>query len=358
MDRINLCRGSIKKTDYGIEIAPWFNPIVPKCEGFRSLSLDVFDTETLIKNAKVDTNIPKESISKIEKVDLVGNASNIENIISNRNELGLFDYIVSSHNFEHLPNPIKFLQGCASVLKKNGLLSLAVPDKRSCFDYFRPNTSLGEWIESFFNNQEQPTFRQLFNQNSMSARLNILNNITYAFSINDNPNHIILLPTLQESFVAWKTRLKNNDKTYYDCHCSVFSPHSLEMLLNDLQFLGLSPFKIEDLSESYGCEFFIKLRNIGYKSFNQDEINIFNKNREISAVNVQNEISFNTVYSSNLKTSNQNYENRLIDNELKKINNKIDSLRNFIELLNRSKAIRLLSLFRGIKNLIKKVFQF
>ena len=41
----------------GIEIGPYHQPLVSKREGFRSLSLDVHDSEALRKNAAADPAI-------------------------------------------------------------------------------------------------------------------------------------------------------------------------------------------------------------------------------------------------------------------------------------------------------------
>src|SRR5690606_19409090 len=45
---------------------------------------------------------------------------------------------------------IGFLNDCDSVLRDDGVLSLAVPDKRRCFDYFRPMTGLAKVLDHHF----------------------------------------------------------------------------------------------------------------------------------------------------------------------------------------------------------------
>src|SRR5580658_539233 len=138
MDRREQILKHITKRQRGIEIGPWFAPLAAKRDGYNCLSFDVFDTETLRKNAEGDPFVDSSCVSSIEGVDIVGSSTEICDIIAARGELSTFDYIVSSHNLEHLPNPIRFLQGCHKVLKPGGYLSMAVPDKRACFDYFRP----------------------------------------------------------------------------------------------------------------------------------------------------------------------------------------------------------------------------
>ncbi|OIQ69749.1 ubiquinone biosynthesis O-methyltransferase [mine drainage metagenome] len=111
--------------------------------------LDVFDRETLQKRGAADMQQNWRDMSLLDEVDYVGSATEVASLVPTELH-GTFDYIVSSHNFEHLPNPIKFLQGCASLLKPGGLITMAVPDHRACFDYFRPHTVIGDWLEAYF----------------------------------------------------------------------------------------------------------------------------------------------------------------------------------------------------------------
>src|SRR4030095_2803129 len=107
---------NITKTQKGIEVGPWFSPLAPKQKGYNCLSLDVFDTETLKEKAKTDPLVADNKIPLIEPVDLIGTATAIDRIVEERGELGTFDYIISSHNFEHSPNPITFLNSSARGL--------------------------------------------------------------------------------------------------------------------------------------------------------------------------------------------------------------------------------------------------
>ena len=61
---------------------------------------------------------------------------------------GTFDAFVASHVIEHTPDLIAFLDSAAALLKPEGVVVLAVPDKRYCFDYFQPLTTTGQIIES------------------------------------------------------------------------------------------------------------------------------------------------------------------------------------------------------------------
>lgn len=250
--REDLVREHITKDQKGIEVGPWFSPMTPKRAGYNCLALDVFDGHTLRQRAAVDPNIPKDKIGSIEEVDLVGTSTEIAQLVSDRNELGTFDYIVSSHNFEHLPNPIKFLQGCGKVLKPNGWLSMAIPDRRACFDRYKSNSRLSEWIAAYFEDRKQPTLAQVFDMSILSSL--------------DPPKKSVpqIARSLKEAFESWSVRKDLPETPYQDVHCWTFTPTSFELLIIESGLLGLSPFVPVHVSKTMGNEFFVHLKHVGY----------------------------------------------------------------------------------------------
>lgn len=251
MKRKNLILKHISKEQRGIEIGPWFSPLAAKKDGFNSLVLDVFDKDRLIENAIADPAIPDDRVPCIEDVDLLGTSTEIEQLIASRNELGTFDYVVSSHNFEHLPNPIKFLQGCGRVLKAGGMLSMAIPDKRVCFDIFRPASTLGQWIEAYFENRDKPSLAQIFEHHASFAEFN--RRAPYASEASTS---------LKGLYAQWLSSAEDvSPRKYQDAHCWVFTPASFELMIRDAKFLGISPFSVVSISKSKGNEFFVHLRN-------------------------------------------------------------------------------------------------
>lgn len=249
----------------GIEVGPWFNPLAPKRDGYRSLSLDVFDTETLRSRAAQDPNISDEQAAAIEDVDLIGSSVAIGDLVAARGEAGTFDYIVSSHNFEHLPNPIRFLNGCSSALRPDGILSMAIPDHRRCFDYFRPISRLSDWIQSFYINQEKPTLAQVFEGRIAFAHYNDGFSDRVDFHSDTLASTVSCDIDLDQEWMVWSSFIDQRGSInqlaseYMDAHCSVFTPSSFELLIKDCGFLGLINFEIvEVLSE--GFEFHAHLR--------------------------------------------------------------------------------------------------
>lgn len=59
------------------------------------------------------------------------------------------DFIIANHFLEHTQDPIGTIQRHLQVLKPNGILYLAVPDKRWTFDVRRPVTTLEHLIRDY-----------------------------------------------------------------------------------------------------------------------------------------------------------------------------------------------------------------
>lgn len=263
MDRRDVILKYITKEKSGIEIGPYFTPLTPKREGYNCLTMDVFDSAALRELAAKDLTFTAEQRSAIEDVDLVGSSTHIDEVVSRYAELGSFDYIVSSHNFEHLPNPIRFLQGCAKVLKPGGIISLAMPDRRACYDYFRPVTRLSDWLEAWLEDRSQPTLAQVFDNTWVRSSYDHHGVPFGSFFRGAPPNAVTAATSLEKDFEQWVKLRKAARRDYQDVHCSVFTPSSFELLIRDAAYLGLISFEIVEISESPGVDFFAHLRAVG-----------------------------------------------------------------------------------------------
>lgn len=260
MDRLTQLLRHIDLTKAGIEVAPYFNPAVPKKSYGKVLTLDVFDTATLREKAAEDKLIQTERIALIEDVDFVGDASNIAALVSDKALAGKIAYIVSSHNFEHLPNPIRFLRGCSEVLEPGGVLSMAVPDCRACFDIFRMPTRLVDWLAAYHSERSQPAPETVFDFGA-----NVAPHMKFGVSATAtalslaNPTEFRLQSDLRETYATFLQALDRPGE-YHDSHCTVMFPETLELMLRDLLYLGLIDLEIIEISRTQGFEFFIHLR--------------------------------------------------------------------------------------------------
>ncbi len=249
MRRTDYLLKHIDATQLGIEVAPYFNPAMPKAAGHNVLTLDVFDTQSLRAHARKDPLIDSARVAHIEEVDLVGNACRIGDIVAKKQLSGQIGYIISSHNFEHLPNPIQFLQGCYSSLQPGGMLSMAIPDYRACFDHFRFPTHLAQWLDAYHSDQQQPSKRQIFDDiaNRMFFVVNGENRSDCHLSY-DDPSSFSLTGDLHLAYDKYLEMLKNPESEYTDVHCSVLFPEIFELMLRDLCYLGLLNWEVVEIS--------------------------------------------------------------------------------------------------------------
>lgn len=245
----------VEKSSRGIEMAPWHSPIAPKKSGFNIRCLDIFDTKTLKQRCASDENI-LHLCENIEDVDFVCSALDIAEHISGTGEIGNFDYIISSHNFEHLPDPIRFLRACGEVLAPNGYLSMAIPDKRRTFDYIRTLSRTSDLIKFYFEGRTQPTPYDIFDYHSKYLR-----DIPILFST--EVTGASWTYALEDAFEKLKDSV-DKECGYEDAHVTVFTAKSFEAIILELIRLDLIPFQLVEITEAPGVEFYVHLKNVGY----------------------------------------------------------------------------------------------
>lgn len=260
MSRIVELRRFAEKADLGMEIAPYFAPIVSKSEGYNVLVVDVFDTDTLREHARKDPNIAAAQIKRIEDVDIVSDASRLKDIIDEKGISGQVNYILSSHNFEHLPDPISFLQGCSAALRPGGYLTMAIPDCRTTFDHFRMPTRLSDWLAAFHLGFKQPSPETLFDLDANRAFYMKDGAATVGMNIaSDNPKNFKPVEELRKAYAAYVAEVRK-PSGYRDTHCNVVFGASFELMICDLKHLGLLDLEIEAVMPTIGLEFIVHLR--------------------------------------------------------------------------------------------------
>jgi SAM-dependent methyltransferase len=281
MDRRERITRHITREHRGIELGPYFNPLTPKRLGYNCLVVDIADREALRRQAASDPLIPQETLDAIEEVDLIGTSIDLASLIAARGELGTFDYVVSSHNLEHLPDPIRFLQGCAQVLKPGGVVSMAVPDHRTCFDYFRPVTTLADWLAAFAEQRTRPSPAQVFQFQALFGMYHSGGKELPTFALTDDPSRFVPARDLDVAYAQWQTATAAPDERYRDVHCWAFTPASLELLLFDLQRLGVVELVVEEITDTTGCEFYVHLRRRTAAAPRLDDETFWSRRRDL-----------------------------------------------------------------------------
>lgn len=263
----------VEKNHKGIEIAPWFNPLAPKRDGYDIKIIDIFDTETLLERAKADPAIAETGYERLEDVDYVGSAVEIAELVP-EDLHGSIDYVISSHNFEHLPNPVRFLQGVEKILRPGGHLTMALPDARGCFDFFRPSTTTGQWLQAHFENRKRPTYQQLFEMNSGHAsRVTKDGELTTSDIRDAELSSLALTGNIEVAFRRWNEWREASDETYRDTHCTVMTPASFQLNMLDIRAVELIGLEVEWVTSERGMEFLARVRKpLEVRRMPRDEI--------------------------------------------------------------------------------------
>ncbi|MBL4766450.1 MAG: adenine phosphoribosyltransferase [Rhodobacteraceae bacterium] len=261
MDRFGELRRFVDQESLGIEVAPYFAPIVPKADGYNVLTVDVFDTDTLRKNALSDPKIPNKRIGQIEEVDIVSDASQLIDVVQTKGLSGKVKYIVSSHNFEHLPDPISFLRGCSTALMPGGVLTMALPDYRACYDHFRMPTRLSDWLAAFYRGDTQPSPETVFDSAvNRAAFMRGDDPSTDGLDIaSESPDGFRPVENLRAAHATYVADLETTPP-YRDTHCNLMFGASFELLVRDLRHLGLIDLELIEITPTVGLEFIVHLQ--------------------------------------------------------------------------------------------------
>lgn len=238
----------IDKNGVGLEIGPSHSPLAPKRKGYKVHIVDYLSADELREKYQEQPGI---NIDNIEEVDYVWKGGPLDELIG---KTDYYDYIIASHVIEHIPNPISFLQSCLRLLKPTGVLSLAIPDKRFCFDHFLPVTTTGMWLDAYFQNRKEPTPGQTFDYFANKSKR--FGAIAWFYDKRGGADSLIY--SMETAKQKWEEACSAIGE-YTDVHCWRFTPTSFRLILNDLNYLGLLNFEILAEFNTFAFEFYLSL---------------------------------------------------------------------------------------------------
>lgn len=245
-DRAATLIKNLKLEKQGLEIGPLDKPIVPK-KGTGVLYADHLPTDKLRDKYRGHELVVND---RIQPVDIVVGPSGIKAAVGSRR----FNYVLASHVIEHVPNPLGWFNEIHEFMEPGGILSLAIPDKRYCFDRLRDLTTATDWIGAWLQKATKPTPVQILD--ALSNEVSHDGNITWQEDI--DPCGLTHAHHPREALRVALEALNSNE--YRDVHCWVFTPSSFCNLLRRLSLYGLLNFCVADFHGRVGCEFFIQLQ--------------------------------------------------------------------------------------------------
>ena len=208
-----------------LELGPFDSPF---CSGKNVKYFDVLNADGLRKRAKeVGRNgiVPKH----IDYVSPTGDLTIIDQ---------KFDIVFSSHVIEHQPDFIKHLQLIEGMLKDEGLYILLIPDKRYCFDYYLPASSLSSIMTAFVEKHTVHSFKSLMEHRCMTTH-----NVPFLHWLGEHGSQTID----HDSFTKCLDEYMASNGKYIDVHAWQFTPDSFAYIietLHQLNIINLSLYRI------------------------------------------------------------------------------------------------------------------
>jgi len=230
----------------GLEIGPLDKPLVTRDAG-RILYADYVSTSMLREKYKND---PAVNNDNIQEVDIICKDTTLSSALKDK-----IDYVIASHVIEHVPDLIGWLDDIKSVLKLDGSLRLAVPDRRYTFDYLRRESNLVELIDAHLHRATMPLPRMILDFSLHYRMVNVYDawgGSIDATSLKPVPNPAEVIDTVTDAM---------ENGTYHDVHCWVFTPRSFIDLFAEASAIGLIGYRCDRFvtTRRYEIEFFVAL---------------------------------------------------------------------------------------------------
>ncbi len=182
-----------------------------------------------------------------------------------------FGVLIASHVIEHTTDFIDFLDAAEILLTLSGVVILAIPDKRYCFDYFRPLTTTGQVLYANALHRSRHTRGIVFDHVAY-----VVENAGSGAWGQSPIERLQFLHKLDEAHRQFLTASEEPHDSYIDVHAWQFTPASFELLLLELARLGKTDWQIQRVTPATGCEFYAWLCRGGKATaaaLSQSEVN-------------------------------------------------------------------------------------
>jgi SAM-dependent methyltransferase len=245
-----LLAGALKEWRI-LEIGPSHRPGAAKKHGWKTTVIDHASKEELVKKYENDGGV---DVSQIEDVDLIWKGQELRALVP-REMHGKFDLLIASHVIEHLPDPVGVLLAAETLLRPDtGLISLAVPDKRLCFDFFRPLSTTGKFLSAHRDVRVRHSAADLFDSRAYLATMGP--EIAWGWRSTRTLKPAYSLESAYKDFLSAGETV---DQEYQDCHGWTFTPASFELLILELSVLGILDWRIQEIFPQRETEFIVHL---------------------------------------------------------------------------------------------------
>jgi SAM-dependent methyltransferase len=251
-ERVDSLLEGIDRRAKVLELGASVSPCAPRSAGWDVTVVDHATQEDLIEKYRTDPNV---DTANIEKVDFVWRGGPLHDAVPQTLH-GSFDVLIASHVIEHLPDPIGFLKSASRLLHpERGVVVLAVPDKRWCFDCLKQVSSTGQFLAAHRMGAQRHGLATRFDHSAYIA----FDNGRGGWGREPLPG-LKLADTLDHAYAEFQAWSDDAGAPYVDCHAWHMTPASFELLILETGNIGLCDWHIASLSPRPGVEFFAHLR--------------------------------------------------------------------------------------------------
>lgn len=236
---------------HGLEIGP-LDATVANSELDDVSYVDVFDAAGVREHYKDDANVILELIPEIHYPHYVDGEFRPLRVAAAPG--APYDWVIGSHVIEHVQDVIGWLNDISAMVTENGALFLIVPDRRYCFDRFRPPTTVGQMLEAHAQEMDRPGVRAVYDYFSSVVPIDT------AATWQGKPP-----PGLGARMYTFAQATAEVEKSvggeYIDSHVWMFTPNAFVDQINELRALGVIDWYVESMKQDPGTlEFWAVLR--------------------------------------------------------------------------------------------------
>ena len=217
---------------HGLEIGPYFQPVTDRSV-HDVLYVDCCDEGELQRKFHENPEAVGKQLPAIDAIWAPGRP------LADCVGYEPFYYAVASRVFEHVPNPLGWLQDILDVLQPGGVIALVVPDHRQTIDFFRSPTTLAQVIGWSIEKPVRPTPTQVMEFLSETFE----DDSTIEFDGVVPPFHELKRHYTDQDALGF-AQFVEREKYYLDVHCTVWTPESFVDVFSRVITLGQLDCKI------------------------------------------------------------------------------------------------------------------
>lgn len=338
--RSQVLQKHITREMLGIEVGAFYNPTVAKADGWNVVVVDHDTKEGLLKAYAHDVHVTAESIQEVDVVWSGGLLSDA--LVRGGKPTGQFDYIVASHVIEHFPDLLGTLIDFQAVLKPGGVIVLAVPDLRYCFDFFMPWSTTADILDAHREGRTRHTKSAFYRMAAYSTTGIVNRGLPNEFV---SASAVGLLSNVFHARDRYVAHDAGPAAPYVDVHTWYFTPASFELVMLELNALKLLDFEIVTSERGPAGEFLLTLRKA------EHAFSVANETLSEQRLALLKQAAYELSHRAEMLDGQPRKD---YQRELSSLAAENERLRNEVEALRKSSSWRITSPLRTVRSLLMR----